>query len=191
MAGVLIALVGVAVLAVAFVALRQHDRNAASGTPPRTITSTATVPPSTVHSTPSPGPDSPDSPESPESPSPDDSAATTSTGPAWHAYIGSKPLKVLNVVGDTGDDTLGQQAAETFERGGWTVTSVDEDYENNIASTVAYYDPDVPGAHRAARVLRRQFPVITRVEPRFAPVPGGEPLPSGPVVVVLTGDYHP
>jgi hypothetical protein len=54
---------------------------------------------------------------------------------------------------------------------------------NDIISTCAYYDPDVSGAKAAAQALRTQFPVIQRVQPKFAE------LPSGPVVVVLTPDY--
>ena len=75
--------------------------------------------------------------------------------------------------------------------GGWNVTTYDENYNNTIASTVVYYDPDVPGAHRAANALQKQYPTIKRVEPRFAPAVGGDPLPDGPVVVVLTADYSP
>lgn len=95
------------------------------------------------------------------------------------------------MVASTGDDTLGQQAADTFEQGGWTVDGVDENYNNDILSSAAYYDPSIHGARHAALVLRKQFPSISRVEPRFAPSSGSEPLPAGPVIVVLTADYHP
>lgn len=87
------------------------------------------------------------------------------------------------VLNNTGTSGVGAQAAQRFRTGGWTVTSVDENYQNNIASTVAYYDPAVSGAQRAALALQNQFPAIHRVVARFAQ------LPAGPVVVVLTPDY--
>lgn len=92
---------------------------------------------------------------------------------------GKLPLLVLNNTTITG---LASQAAQTFEAGGWTVTSFGN-YTNDIISTCAYYDPDVTGAKAAATALQDQFPTIQRVEPKFAG------LPAGPIVVVLTPDY--
>ncbi len=82
----------------------------------------------------------------------------------------------------TGNPSLAQTAAARFRAGGWTVTSTAE-LTNDILSTVAYYDPAVPGAQSAAEQLQQQFPVIRRVVTRFAE------LPAGPIVVVLTSDY--
>jgi hypothetical protein len=56
-------------------------------------------------------------------------------------------------------------------------------YQNDILSTCAYYDPGVPGAQQAAQALQQQYPTIKRVQPKFAE------LPAGPIVVVLTPDY--
>jgi hypothetical protein len=95
------------------------------------------------------------------------------------------PLIVLNNTTVTG---LAAQAAHRFEAGGWTVTSV-SNYQNSILSTCAYYDPSASGARAAAKALQRQYPAIKRVEPRFTSTPGADPLPNGPVVVVLTPDY--
>lgn len=95
------------------------------------------------------------------------------------------------MLNDTTTPHLARDAAQRFQGGGWSVTSYDEHYQNVIASTVAYYDPATHGAKRAANALQRQFPEIKRVAPRFAPAPGGDPLPAGPVVVVLTSDYTP
>ena len=95
------------------------------------------------------------------------------------AAVKSVPLIVLN---NTTTSGLAKRAAERFEAGGWTVSRYDN-YQNDIASTCAYYDPSASGAKQAAKALRRQFPTIKRVEPRFAE------LPEGPVVVVLTPDY--
>ena len=87
------------------------------------------------------------------------------------------------MLNDTTTPHLAHQAAKRFEAAGWTVTSVDEHYVNDIASTVAYYDPTIKGSKKAARALQRQFPTIKRVVERFPE------LPEGPVVVVLTTDY--
>jgi LytR cell envelope-related transcriptional attenuator len=89
------------------------------------------------------------------------------------------PLIVLN---NTTIHGLAQSAAQRFEDGGWTVTRFDN-YQNDIVSTCAYYDPSDPKAKPAAEALRAQYPTIKRVEPKFPE------LPSGPVVVVLTPDY--
>jgi LytR cell envelope-related transcriptional attenuator len=93
----------------------------------------------------------------------------------------SVPLVVLN---NTTISGLAERAAQRFEDAGWTVTRFGN-YQNDILSTCAYYDPSVPGAERAANALQREFPAIKRVKERFPE------LPSGEVVVVLTPDYSP
>jgi hypothetical protein len=105
------------------------------------------------------------------------SASTT----AGTDSLKSVPLIVLN---NTTISGLAKQAAARFESGGWTVTKYDN-YQNDILSTCAYYDPSNPQAESAARALQEQYPTIKRVKPRFAE------LPEGPVVVVLTPDYSP
>jgi hypothetical protein len=79
---------------------------------------------------------------------------------------------------------LAAGAKARFEAAGWTVSGVGT-MSNDIISTCAYYDPSVDGAKEAAEELRREFPAIKRVVPRFAE------LAPGPVVVVLTSDYSP
>ena len=103
----------------------------------------------------------------------------TPTSSGGTANVKSVPLIVLN---NTTIPHLAQQAAQRFEAGGWTVTSY-SNYQNDILSTCAYYDPTVAGAQAAAEALQAQYPTIKRVEPKFPQ------LPSGPVVVVLTPDY--
>jgi hypothetical protein len=95
------------------------------------------------------------------------------------------------ILNDTTTPNLARDASTRFEGGGWNVTTYDENYSNLISSTVAYYDPDVAGAKTAAEALQKQYPTIKRVAPRFAPASGGDPLPAGPIVVVLTSDYSP
>ena len=153
-------------LVVAVLALRNPKQpTTQAGTDTRTVTETR-------------------SPTSPASGARSSSPSTgrSSGGAASHHAAGSQPLVVLN---DTTIANLARDAAARFERGGWRVTSYDENYRNSIISTCAYYDPAVNGAFAAARALQRQFPTIRRVLARFAQ------LPQGPVVVVLTSDYAP
>ena len=106
---------------------------------------------------------------------PSTSAASSGTAAA------RLPIVVLNNTTVTG---LAEQASHTFEQGGWTVTKYDN-YQNDILSTCAYYDPSVTGAKAAAQALRRQFPAIKRVEPQFAELASW----NSPIVVILTPDY--
>jgi hypothetical protein len=158
--GILIAVLGVAVLVVAFVALRNpHHGATAAGT-------------DTHHSTPQP------SPSVLPSSTPVSSTGTSSGPPA---AVGSKPLIVLN---QTATPDLAAQAGRRFTRAGWQVSSTQEGYQNDVITTTAYYDPNIAGAKRAALALQRQFATIHRVAERFPE------LPAGPVVVVLTTDYE-
>ncbi|HEV7191903.1 MAG TPA: LytR C-terminal domain-containing protein [Jatrophihabitantaceae bacterium] len=156
----MLAVLGLIVLAVAVAAIRHPDgRSANAGViTQRSPTATApatTTPTRTVTDSVSP--------------------VTTSARPA----PGKLPLVVLN---NTTVHGLAQQARQTFETGGWAVTGTGN-LTNDIASTCAYYDPNVSGAHAAALALQQQFPAIKRVQPKFAE------LPAGPIVVVLTPDY--
>jgi hypothetical protein len=161
--GMLVVCLGIAVLAVAVFALREPNGRVAASV-------------SHEHST-------------------SNAANQSSTAPAEHAKssksrrtdaksgtaVKDVPLVVLNNTTVAG---LAAGAAHRFEAGGWTVTS-SGNYQNDILSTCAYYDPSSAGAQAAARALQRQFPTIKRVEPKFPE------LPAGPVVVVLTPDYSP
>jgi hypothetical protein len=156
LAGAFIAVLGVAVLVVAIIALRNPKQlSARPGTDTRVVTSTVSAP---------------------------TKSTSLSNGSSKRAAIGSQPLIVLN---DTGTADLARNAAARFEKGGWTVTTYDENFSNDISSTCAYYDPAISGSKAAARALRKQYPTIKRIAARFAQ------LPSGPVVVVLTADYAP
>ncbi|HEY2273146.1 MAG TPA: LytR C-terminal domain-containing protein [Jatrophihabitantaceae bacterium] len=149
---------------------------------------TRTVTPSALPSSPIVSSHSPTKKSNSALPSSSGPASQPTSSSASNAAIGSQPLIVLN---DTTTPHLARNAAQRFQGGGWNVTSYDEHYQNVIASTVVYYDPATPGAKRAANALQKQFPDIKRVAPRFAPAAGGDPLPTGPVVVVLTSDYTP
>lgn len=166
-------------LIVAFIALRNPKQ---TSTAAGTATVTHSVPASaSAPSAPSSAPRTSSPPKSPST-----HAASSAPKPTKTSAVGSLPLVVVN---DTTTPNLARDAAQRFEGGGWNVTTYDESFQNNIASTAAYYDPDVSGAQQAALALQKQYPTIKRVAPRFAPAAGGDPLPDGPVVVVLTSDY--
>lgn len=157
--GILIAVLGVAVLVVAVIALRNPRHSAtAAGT-------------DTHQSTPQ---------RSPSARPSATSGSSRATSSRRASVIGSKPLIVLN---QTTTPDLAAQAAQRFKRGGWRVSSTQEGYQNDVITTTAYYDPAIAGAKRAALALQRQFATIHRVAERFPE------LPPGPVVVVLTTDY--
>lgn len=169
LAGIGLAALGVAVLVVALIALRQPGKNSTSAgsvtaSPTRSASRAAT------------------SSAAPASRPPTSSAVSTSpaTSASTSASTAARlPLVVLNNTTITG---LAAQASDRFRAGGWTVTSYGN-YQNDILSTCAYYDPAVPNAESDARRLQAQFPTIKRVAPKFPE------LPAGPIVVVLTPDY--
>src|SRR6476469_5674268 len=118
--GILLAVLGIAVLVVAFLALRNHHQAAtAAGTD--THQSTAQPPPSAQSSGTS-----------------SSSSGAPSSGPP--SVIGSKPLIVLN---QTTTSDLAAQAAQRFKRAGWRVRSTQEGYQNDVVTTTAYYDPAI------------------------------------------------
>jgi hypothetical protein len=162
LAGTLLTMLGIVVLVVAIVAVRHpHTSGTHAGSVTASGTHGATTPASHAPST--------------HAASTPASHASTTTATA----AGRLPLVVLN---NTTVSGLARQAAQTFEAGGWTVTSYGN-YQNDIISSCAYYDPTYPGAQAAAEALRAQFPAIKRDVPKFAG------LPAGPIVVVLTPDY--
>ena len=103
-------------------------------------------------------------------------------GVAPGAGSGSPATTPVIVLDNTGRPALARGAAELFERAGWTVTDTGT-FDGDILSTAAYYDPATAGAQAAAEALRKQFPAIQRVRPKF------DGLPQGPIVIVLTYDY--
>jgi hypothetical protein len=98
-----------------------------------------------------------------------------------HGHSARAPLVVLN---NTTISGLAQDAADRFESGGWKVSEY-SNYQNDILSTCAYYDPSVDGSQAAARALAHQFPGIKRVKPQFAQLASWH----SPVVVILTPDW--
>ena len=169
-AGILVVGVGLAVLVVAIFALREPNGHVAAAQSGQASGASNVARNST-----------------PADPTPSTSSAPHTSDSQASVRAKDVPLIILNNTTVTG---LAAQAAQQFEAGGWTVTRYGN-YTNSILSTCAYFDPSVPGAKAAAKALQRQYPAIQRVAPRFTPDPGAQPLPDGPVVVVLTPDYSP
>lgn len=158
-AGILVVCLGLVVLAIAVVALREPNGHVSGSGATNVANGSETNQPS----------------QSPDSPS-----GSASAGHAPQPTdLKAVPLIVLNNSSVAG---LAAQAAQQFENGGWKVTRID-DLHNEILSPCAYYDPSAANARAAAKALQRQFPGIDRVKPRFPQ------LPSGPIVVVLTAAY--
>ena len=160
-AGILVVCLGLVVLAIAVIALREPNGHVSGSSGGASNVAQGSQAGSPADSTSAP--------------------STPSTAGETQSSAGLKaiPLKVLNNSTVSG---LAERAKHDFEQGGWTVTDYGN-LQNDIISTCAYYDPSAPHAKAAARALQRQFPSIQRVEPKFPE------LPSGPIVVVLTGDY--
>jgi hypothetical protein len=172
LAGIALALVGVFVLVVAIIALRDPNQgNVRAGTHVTSPSGTHTTTSSSKTSTPKTT-----SPPATTSTSPTTSSSTTTSAQKL-------PLVVLN---NTTTSGLAQQAAARFTAGGWTVTKYDN-YTNDILSTCAYYDPAVSGAQESALALQAQYPTIKRVVPQFASLASY----NSPIVVVLTPGYSP
>jgi LytR cell envelope-related transcriptional attenuator len=174
LAGILVVLVGAVVLVVAIVALRSPKGSVSSGSGKHT-TITNTVTPSSGRASSSSGP----APSRTSSARPSTQSSTRTSASTPPSGVKAVPLVVLNNTTTAG---LAHTAARRFQAGGWTVTRF-ANYQNDIASTCAYYDPNSTGAKAAAEALQAEFPTIKRVQPKFAE------LPNGPVVVVLTPDY--
>ncbi len=175
MAGVVLAVVGVVVLIVAVVALRDPRSDGPSNAGQSVAVSNTAATPTPTRTTPKPSP-TPTRTGTTSAPPVSLGSSSSSADAAAKAV----PLVVLNNTTVAG---LAKTAATRFEDGGWTVSS-SGNLSNNIISTCAYYDPSVTGAKAAAKALQAQFPTIKRVAPKF------DGLPSGPVVVVLTPDYQ-
>jgi hypothetical protein len=169
MAGALVVCLGLAVLIVAVVALREPKGHVTAQRSASNVGKQSSAAPQSTRPKSTKGASSSSAQSSP-SPNGDSHSSTREK---------SVPLIVLN---NTTIGGLAQRAAQRFESGGWRVTTWGN-YQNNILSTCAYYDPSVAGAQAAAEALQQQYPAIKRVKPKFAELPGG------PVVVVLTPDY--
>ena len=177
-AGIVLAVVGIAVLVVAVIALRDPKNPSSTRSAGKTSTIRARPrrPPARRRPTPTVPPRA--APRARRHRQ-FDHQRPTATKPTVAQFKSDFPLVVLN---NTTISGLAAEAAQRFEQGGWTVTSYGN-LDNAIVSTCAYYDPSVRHAKGAAEELQREYPTIQRVEPKF------DGLVDGPVVVVLTPGY--
>jgi len=162
--GSALVVIGIAILAVAFVALKHpKGREAPRATVSQTGTETGATPP-----------------KSPTKPKPSGSKPTTAAATSTNSAT-SKPFALV-VLDNTASEARIATARSRFESAGWSVTATGA-FDGDILSTAAYYDPNITGALDAATELQREFPAIQRVKERF------DGLPAGPIIVVLTTDY--
>ncbi len=169
-------ILGIVALVVIFVGIKHngHDNTAdVSRTPGSSagLTTPATTP-ATTSVTPTPTP----------TPTPTRTTAKPTPTPTRTATpaVAKVPLVIAN---NTNRSGLAATAESRFEAKGWKVTTL-TNFTGGILSTCAYYDPSSAANEKAATELQKEFPAIKRVKPRF------DGLPEGPVVVVLTTDYH-
>jgi hypothetical protein len=168
--GALLAALGVVVLVIALIALKQPSGHQAALRSASPVSATSQAAAST-HAPVSTAPSSATAP-----------AVTSTAPPSTSAATNGAATVALVVLNNTNQTGLAESAAQQFRAGGWTVTSTGN-LVNDIISTCAYYDPSNPAAQAAADALQAQFPAIKRVEPKFSG------LPAGPIIVVLTTGY--
>lgn len=124
----------------------------------------------TLPATPSPQPPRTLTPKATPSPTPKPTTAspTAAVRPA---------VTVLNNSRVTG---LAAKAARDFQNGGWSIVATGN-LSGRLPRTTVYFSP---GQEADALTLRRQFPAIQDVAPRYAGLPG-----EGGLTVVVTRDY--
>jgi hypothetical protein len=111
---------------------------------------------------------------SPVSTTPPPASATPTSSPT----AAVRPaITVLNNSRVTG---LAKKAAADFARGGWRIAGTGN-LSGRLARTTVYYGP---GQQEAAVALRKQYPAIADLAPRYAGLPG-----DGGLTVVVTRDY--
>lgn len=190
-AGVVVALAGVAVVLVALLALRSGADHPVGLTGVGQQALSLPVPASPVQVSPVPASPTPAAPAATD-PSPDDLSQPTLPGdhPGSSAVAASTPAPVpapaaarvpLTVLNASRTRGLADRAAGAFRAGGWSVVVV-ANYTGPVSTTTVYF---APGQEPVARRLAAQFIRITRVLPRFAGLPG-----SG-LTVVVTREYQP
>jgi hypothetical protein len=159
---------GVAVLVVAIIALRgpgNHSVQAGSKVPGSAVHTGSGAHSGGAHSS---------------SPATHSSSASHTSSSGSNAPA-REPLVVLNNTTITG---LAERVSAVLTSGGWDVTQY-SNYQNDILSTCAYYDPQVAGAKTAAKALRAQYPEIKRVKPQFTELASW----NSPIVLILTADW--
>jgi len=178
LAGIIVVLVGVALLIFGVVALGggSPDSGAAPApvSPSPSIGSPASASPSP---SPSAGPTAGSGVGSTVAPPAPTTAAPTPT----RTTAARAPLTVLNNSVIRG---LADRAATAVQSRGWQVAQVGN-FAGQLPATTVYYSPGNAGEEAAARELAREFPQVSQVLPRYAGLP---PTPAG-IVLVVTKDW--
>jgi LytR cell envelope-related transcriptional attenuator len=179
LAGVVVALVGAALLVFGVIALGSGT-SGSSGAAPAPVTPPPTAAPpasasGSASATPSPtastgvGTEPPPRTTAPAPPVPTRTSAAR------------EPVTVLN---NSTIHGLADRAAAAVQARRWQVAQVGN-FAGRLAVTTVYYTPGDARQEAAARELAREFPQVTQVLPRYAGLP---PTPAG-IVLVVTKDW--
>lgn len=110
--------------------------------------------------------------------------APATTAPPATAAVTPSPTAVtrpsITVLNNSRINGLAKKAAGDFAAGGWPIAGTGN-LSGRLPRTTVYY---ADGQRPAAEALRRQFPAITDMAPRYAGLPSTSPL-----TVVVTRDY--
>ena len=187
LAGIIVVLVGVALLIFGVVALGgggSPDSGAAPAPASPSLGSPSIGSPAsaTPPASPSTEPTDGSGVGSTVAPPPVTTAAPTPAPPAPTRTTAARaPLTVLNNSVIRG---LADRAASTVQARGWQVAQVGN-FAGQLPATTVYYSPGNAGEEAAARELAREFPQVSQVLPRYAGLP---PTPAG-IVLVVTKDW--
>lgn len=184
LAGIIVVLVGVALLIFGVVALGgagSPDTGAAPA-PASPSASAGSSAPATPSPTPSAVPTEGSGVASTVAPPPPPVTTTAAPAPTPTRTTAARaPLTVLNNSVIRG---LADRAASTVQSRGWQVAQVGN-FAGQLPATTVYYSPGNAGEEAAARELAREFPQVSQVLPRYAGLP---PTPAG-IVLVVTKDW--
>jgi hypothetical protein len=177
LAGIIVVLVGVALLIFGVVALGggSPDPGAAPAPASPSIGS-----PASATLTPSAVPTAGSGVGSTVAPPPRTTVAPPTPTPSRTAAA-RVPLTVLNNSVIRG---LADRAATAVQARGWQVAQVGN-FAGQLPATTVYYSPGNAGEEAAARELAREFPQVSQVLPRYEGLP---PTPAG-IVLVVTKDW--
>jgi LytR cell envelope-related transcriptional attenuator len=183
--GVLVALVGVALLIVGVVALGGGGSGSSGAAPaPAPVTPSASARPSSAR--PSATASRPSASRAPTATRPAPSAGTTAAPPrpTTAPPPATPPRAPLTVLNNSTIKGLADRAATAVQDRGWQVAQVGN-FAGRLVATTVYFSPGNSVEEAAARELAREFPQVTQVLPRYAGLP---PTPAG-IVLVITKDW--
>ncbi|HST67466.1 MAG TPA: LytR C-terminal domain-containing protein [Mycobacteriales bacterium] len=192
LAGIVVVLVGVALLIVGVLALGGGSPD--SGAAPAPVSPSVGSPSVGSPSVGSPSVGSPgeptggsgvgSAPPPTSAPSSAPSSAPPRTTVAPLPPRTATPRAPLTVLNNSVIRGLADRAATAVQSRGWQVAQVGN-FAGQLPATTVYYTPGNAGEEAAARELAREFPQVGQVLPRYAGLP---PTPAG-IVLVVTRDW--